>query len=105
MGQTLAIANEKSAYTLSDRGTFLAQQKNLQLGIVVERDPALLNIYHVIRTSPARSDKLNLDGAKAFADFIVAPATQELIAGYGKDKYGQGLFFPDAGKREDQVGG
>ncbi|HTE85989.1 MAG TPA: substrate-binding domain-containing protein, partial [Dehalococcoidia bacterium] len=104
MGQTLAIANEKAAYTLSDRGTLLAQQKNLQLGILVEKDPVLLNIYHVIRTNPAKSDRLNVDGAKAFADFMVAPGTQKLIAGFGKDKYGQALFFPDAGRSEDQVG-
>jgi tungstate transport system substrate-binding protein len=104
MGQTLGIANEKEAYTLSDRGTYLAQQKNLQLSIMVQGDPTLLNIYHVIRTNPAKSDKLNVDGAKAFADFMVAPATQKLIADYGKDKYGQALFFPDAGKSEDQVG-
>jgi tungstate transport system substrate-binding protein len=104
MGQTLNIANEKNAYTLSDRGTYLAQQKNLQLSVLVEGDPTLLNIYHVIRASPAKSDKLNVEGAKAFEEFIVAPATQKLIANYGKDKYGQALFFADAGKSEDQVG-
>jgi tungstate transport system substrate-binding protein len=104
MGQTLAIANEKEAYSLSDRGTYLAQQKNLQLGILVQGDPTLLNIYHVIRTNPVKSDKLNVDGAKAFADFMVSPAAQQLIANFGKDKYGQSLFFPDAGKSEDQVG-
>jgi tungstate transport system substrate-binding protein len=104
MGQTLGIANEKEGYTLSDRGTYLAQQKNLQLPILVQGDPTLLNIYHVIRTNPAKSDKLNVEGAKAFADFMVSPATQQLITDYGKDKYGQSLFFADAGKREDEVG-
>jgi tungstate transport system substrate-binding protein len=104
MGETLNIANEKDAYTLSDRATFLAQQKNLQLGILVEGDPTLLNIYHVIRTNPDKSDKLNVEGAKAFEEFILSPSTQKLIADYGRDKYGQSLFFPDAGKSEDQVG-
>jgi tungstate transport system substrate-binding protein len=104
MGETLNIANEKDAYTLSDRGTYLAQQKNLQLPILVEGDPALLNIYHVIRTNPSKSDKLNVEGAKAFEEFMVSPATQKLIADFGRDKYGQSLFFPDAGKSEDQVG-
>jgi tungstate transport system substrate-binding protein len=85
MGQTLNISNEKGAYTLSDRGTYLAQQQHLQLNILVEKDPALLNIYHVIRTNPTKSDKLNVEGAKAFADFMVAPATQQLIADYGSD--------------------
>jgi tungstate transport system substrate-binding protein len=104
MGQTLSIANEKSGYTLSDRGTYLAQQKNLQLSVLVQGDPTLLNIYHVIRTNPAKSDKLNVAAAKAFEEFMVASATQKLIADYGKDKFGQALFFPDAGKSEDQVG-
>lgn len=104
MGQTLDIANEKGGYTLSDRGTYLAQQKSLQLAILVEGDPTLLNIYHVIRTNPTKSDKLNVEGAKAFEDFMVSPETQKLIAGYGKDKYGQALFFADADRAEDQVG-
>ena len=104
MGETLNIANAKAAYTLCDRGTFLAQQKNLQLSILAQGDPSLLNIYHVIRTNPAESDKLNVEGAKAFEGFLISPITQQLIAEFGKDKYGQSLFFPDAGKSEDQVG-
>jgi len=104
MGQTLSIAGDKAAYTISDRGTFLAQQRSLRLTLLVEKDPALLNIYHVIRTNPTKNDRLNVEGAKAFADFMVAAATQRLIADYGKDKYGQALFFPDAGRAEDQGG-
>jgi tungstate transport system substrate-binding protein len=104
MGQTLSITSEKSAYTISDRGTYLAQQKNLQLAVLVEKDPVLLNIYHVIRTNPEKHNNLNVDGGKAFADFMVAPATQKLIGDFGKDKFGQALFVPDAGKSEDEVG-
>jgi tungstate transport system substrate-binding protein len=54
--------------------------------------------------NPAKFPKVNVAGGKAFADFMVAPATQEVIGGYGADQYGQPLFFPDAGKREDDVG-
>lgn len=104
MGQTLQMASEKQAYTLSDRGTFLAQQKNLKLAILVEGDQSLLNIYHVMQVNPKKFPKVNAEGAKAFVDFMVSPETQKIIADFGKDKYGQSLFTPDAGKAEDQLG-
>ncbi len=105
MGQTLSIASEKGAYTITDRATYLATKKNLQLDILVEGDKALLNIYHVIQVNPAKSDKINAAGAKAFADFMVSKDTQDTIAKFGVDKYGQALFFPDAGKKDEEVGG
>jgi tungstate transport system substrate-binding protein len=104
MGATLNIASEKSAYTITDRATYLATKKNLSLNILVEGDPILLNIYHVIQVNPQKSSKINTDGAKAFADFMVAPETQQIIAKFGVDKFGQPLFFPDAGKSEAQLG-
>lgn len=105
MGQTLSIASEKGAYTITDRATYLAIKKNLQLDILVEGDKSLLNIYHVIQVNPAKSDKINAGGAKAFADFMVSKDTQNtIIAKFGVDKYGQALFFPDAGKKDEEVG-
>jgi tungstate transport system substrate-binding protein len=98
------VASEKSGYTLADRATYLAQKANLQLDILVEGDKALLNIYHVITVNPDKWPKVNYQGAKAFADFMVSAEIQTLIGEFGKDKYGQALFFPDAGKAEDQVG-
>ncbi|MDO8506553.1 MAG: substrate-binding domain-containing protein, partial [Candidatus Limnocylindria bacterium] len=98
MGQTLQIASEKRGYTLADRGTFLVRRAGLELAIVVERDPPLLNPYHVITVSPKKFPGVNAAGASAFADYLVSPETQRLIAAFGKDKYGEGLFFPDAGK-------
>ncbi|MBI3922830.1 MAG: substrate-binding domain-containing protein, partial [Armatimonadetes bacterium] len=100
MGATLKIASEKSAYTLTDRATYLALRKNLDLRILLERDAPLLNIYHVIVVSPEKHPGTNLQGAKAFADFMTAKGTQRLIGKFGTDKFGQPLFFPDAGKRE-----
>ena len=100
MGATLKIASEKSAYTLTDRATYLALRKNLDLRILLERDAPLLNIYHVIVVSPKKHPGTNLRGAKAFADFMTAKGTQRLIGKFGADKFGQPLFFPDAGKRE-----
>lgn len=104
MGATLSIAHEKAAYTITDRATFLARQKDLSLVILVEKDPVLLNIYHVIQINPAKSTKINSEGAKAFADFMVDPATQQEIGKFGVDKYGSPLFFPDAGKKESDFG-
>lgn len=104
MGQTLLMASEKKAYTLSDRGTYLAQKKNINLNILVEGDRSLLNIYHVMQVNPKKFPKVNAEGARAFVDFMVSSETQKFIAEFGKDKYGQNLFVPDAGKNEDELG-
>jgi tungstate transport system substrate-binding protein len=104
MGQTLNVAAEKKGYTLADRGTYLALKKNLGLDILVEGDIILLNIYHVIEVNPAKWPKVNSAGAKAFADFMVGKETQDIIKTFGVDKFGSPLFFPDAGKKEEELG-
>jgi len=104
MGQTLNVAAEKKGYTLADRGTYLALKKNLGLDILVEGDAILLNIYHVIEVNPAKWPKVNTSGAKAFADFMVTKGTQDIIKTFGVDKFGSPLFFPDAGKKEEELG-
>jgi tungstate transport system substrate-binding protein len=106
MGQTLIIADQKQAYTISDRATWLANTSKIDLPILVERDPSLLNVYHVMPVNPTRFPNvpINVAGGKAFADFMVAPATQQVIGEFGKDRYGQPLFVPDAGKSESDVG-
>jgi ABC-type tungstate transport system permease subunit len=98
MGATLQVASQKAAYTISDRGTYLAQQKNIDLDILFQGDPALLNVYHVIVVNPAKHPKVNVVGARAFAAYVVRPDIQAQIGAFGKDKYQQALFFPDAGK-------
>lgn len=104
MGQTLMVAQQKSGYTLTDRATYLAQKKNLKLIILVEGEKSLLNIYHVMNVNPDKFPKVNAKGGKAFVDFMVAPATQKLIADFGVDKYIQQLFYADAGKKEEELG-
>ncbi len=104
MGQTLQIANERRGYTISDRATFLAQRRNLQMSVLVQGDPTLLNIYHVIRVNIAKSDKINAGGAKAFADFMVGPEAQRRIGEFGKATAGEPLFTPDAGKDAASLG-
>jgi tungstate transport system substrate-binding protein len=93
MGQTLSVAAEKKAYTLADRGTYLALKKNLGLDILAEGDGILLNIYHVIEVNPAKWPKVNTAGAKDFADFMVSEQTQTIIKTFGVDKFGSPLFF------------
>ncbi|MGI9147255.1 MAG: substrate-binding domain-containing protein [Chloroflexota bacterium] len=107
MGQTLTIADQKHAYTLSDRATWLAWSGKIDLPIVVEGDRALFNTYHVMPVNPAHFPdiRINAAGATSFADFLVAPATQELIGNFGRERYGQQLFVPDAGKQDADVGG
>jgi tungstate transport system substrate-binding protein len=104
MGQTLNVTAEKKGYTLADRGTYLAMKKNLGLDILVEGDAILLNIYHVIEVNPAKWPKVNVPGGKAFADFMVSNETQGIIKTFGVDKFGSPLFFPDAGKKEEELG-
>ena len=104
MGQTLNVAAEKKGYTLADRGTYLALKKNLNLDILVEGDAILLNVYHVIEINPSKWSKVNVAGGKAFADFMVAKETQEIIKTFGVEKFGSPLFFPDAGKKEEDLG-
>jgi len=106
MGQTLIIADQRQAYTISDRATWLAFSDRVELPIMVEHDPALLNVYHVMPVNPAKFPNvpINTAGGKAFADFMVAPETQTVIGDFGKDRFGQQLFVPDAGKAESDVG-
>ena len=96
MGQTLAVASEKQAYTLSDRGTYLALRNKLGLAILHEGDPSLQNVYHVIEVNPVRFPKVNAAGARAFADFMVSKAVQNRIKEFGIGTFGAPLFFPDA---------
>jgi len=103
-GATLSIASEKGGYALTDRGTFLAYQSNVDLEILVEGDPFLLNVYHVITVNPEKHPNTNLAGAKAFADFITSGEGQQIIGEYGVEKYGKPLFFPDAGKTDSELG-
>lgn len=103
-GATLSIASEKTGYALTDRGTFLAYKANVDLEILVEDDPFLLNVYHVLTVNPEKWSSVNLEGAKAFSDFITSTEGQEIIREFGVEQYGQPLFFPDADKTDADLG-
>ena len=102
---TLRVASEKSGYTLADRGTYLSQRDTLDLALLVEGDPTLLNVYHVIEMTTRAGDRVQPDGAAAFAEWIVGPEAQRMIGEFGVAQYGQPLFVPDAGKNEADLGG
>jgi tungstate transport system substrate-binding protein len=101
MGATLGIANDRQGYTLTDRATLLSFAKRVDLEPMVEGDKLLLNIYSVMEVNPANGPKVNAAGGKAFADFMLAPETQAVIKTFGVDKYGQALFVPIAGKKDE----
>jgi tungstate transport system substrate-binding protein len=101
MGPTLRVADERSGYTLADRGTYLAQPGELE--VLVEGDPDLLNIYHVIDMTEEAGDRVNASGAQEFSDWIVSPDVQATIGEFGTEEYGEALFTPDAGKTDEQV--
>lgn len=99
MGATLTFANEENGYTLSDRATYLARtidDEGFELAILVEGDPILFNPYGVMAVNPEKSDLINAEGANQFIDWLVSLPTQELIAEFGKDKFGSPLFTPDS---------
>jgi tungstate transport system substrate-binding protein len=96
MGDTLSIANERQAYTISDRGTYLALKDRLDLPILVEGDRVLLNVYHVITLNPNNGPSINTAGGEAFLDFLLSPDTQDFIGTFGVDRFGQPLFTPCA---------
>src|SRR5215208_3348641 len=104
MGQVLTIANEKEAYTITDRGTYLARKDNLDLVILAEGYQTFLNVYHVMVVNPEKGPPINVDGARAFADFMVAPSTQEMVGTFGAARFGQPLFFPAATMTDEQLG-
>jgi tungstate transport system substrate-binding protein len=104
MGATLQITSQRAAYTISDRGTYLAQSSNLDLEVLVEGDPVLLNIYHVMQVNPEQFDRVNGKAGQAFVEFMVSKDTQDIISKFGVDKYGRPLFIADAGKSESELG-
>ena len=103
MGATLGIADDRRAYTLTDRGTYLAFSKRIALKTLVEGDRALFNVYSVMEVNSANGPRVNAAGGKVFADFMLAPATQAVIKTFGVEKFGQALFVPIAGKKDEDL--
>ncbi len=99
MSQTLRMASEKSAYTLADRGTFLAQRAKVSLKVVLQGDSLLLNRYSVIVVNPAKHPHTNHRLAEQFAKFLLSDRIQKKIAQFGVEEYGEPLFFRAAARQ------
>ncbi len=96
MGEVLQMADEMRAYTLSDRGTYLSMQGNLELKVVVENAPDLLNQYGIIVVNPDKNPNVHQDEAQQFLEWMLSKETQEKIGAFGVETYGQPLFVPNA---------
>ncbi len=100
MGDTLVIADQKSAYTLSDSGTYLAYKDKIKLVPFLTQGKDLLNVYSLIPINSTKFPNVNTAAATKWTDFVLSTEGQTIIGEYGKDKYGQQLFVPIAGKPE-----
>lgn len=103
MAATLQIASEKRGYTLVDIATWAATRAQLDLEAMVDDDPSLLNIYHVIRVNPDRWPNVNAAGAVAFSEYVLSAEGQAIIGTFGQDTFGMQLFVSDAGKSESSL--
>ncbi len=102
MGATLNVADQRAAYTLTDRGTFLALGGRLQLVVLVEGDARLLNYYSVLPVSPDKGG-INAEAAAAWAAFLARADIQQRIGEYRRAEYGRSLFIPAAGDSEEAI--
>ncbi|MBI1723555.1 MAG: substrate-binding domain-containing protein [Gemmatimonadetes bacterium] len=98
MSLTLLIADERRGYTLTDRSTLGSLRRRVRLAALRERERALLNVYHVIEVNPAARPRVNADGARAFADWIVSGPVQDLLAHFGESRLGEPLFIAARGR-------
>lgn len=95
MGETLNMASSKQAYTLSDRGTYIAYKQRATLDVLVTGDPRIFNVYGVMAVNPKRYPSVNYNGAQKFIDWITSAEGQQRIASFRA--HGEQLFFPSFG--------
>jgi tungstate transport system substrate-binding protein len=96
MGATLLVADSRRTYTLTDRGTYLAFKDRLSLVPLVEGDPNLRNIYHAYVVNPGKHPTVHRAEAERFVRYLTDPEVQAWIGQFGRAKFGQPLFIPDA---------
>ena len=98
MGATLNLASGMNAYALTDRATWIAFGNKGELVVQVEKDPQLFNQYGVMVVNPERCPDVKVEEAQRFADWLLAPEGQAMIASYRRG--GRQLFFPNAKSRD-----
>ena len=103
MSATLTVANQRGAYTLTDRGTYLSLSEDVAgLTPLVEGDPLLLNFYSVMEVDGAKG-RINSVGSEAFKEFLLREDIQAMIGEYLREEYGRPLFIPAAGETEASI--
>jgi len=95
MAQTIAVASEKQGYVLADRSSYLSLKRSIDLMIISEGDEELINYYSLILVNPAKFPKVNSEGARALFDFLLSKDTKGIVENFGKEEFGQQLFFWD----------
>jgi len=100
MGNTLRLADQKGAYTISDSGTYLAYRSNITLVPYITSGSELLNVYSAIAVNPEKVRGVNRDAAEKFIEFLLSDECQKLISEYGKKQYGTPLFMTLPGGRD-----
>lgn len=98
MAATLLVANERRAYTLTDRATLGYLRGHLDLAALRAPEPDLANVYHVIELNAAGHPRMNVEGGRAFADFVVSDQVQDILAQFGEARLGEPMFVPARGK-------
>jgi len=93
---TLAFTNEKQSYTLMDRATYITMKSKINLQVLVERDDVLLNYISLIPVNPAKWPQVHHAEAMQFVEWLQGREAQTIIRDFGKDKYGEPLFFPNS---------
>jgi tungstate transport system substrate-binding protein len=94
---TLRYTDQKQAYTVIDRATFLSLQKEIKLQVLVENDLLLLNFISLLPVNPQKFPRVNHEGVKTFVKWLTDPGKgQKIVEEFGKDKYGSPLFFPNS---------
>ncbi len=102
---TLRYTDEKNAYTVMDRATYLTLKDQIKLAILVEKDEALLNYMSLIPVNPKKFAKVNYEDAMTFVRWLTSPEKgQKIIRDFGKDKYGSPLFFPNSKEWRNSLG-
>lgn len=94
MGETLVLASEKGAYTLTDEGTYLTFERQLNLTALVKSGDLLLNRYSVMAVNPEKHPGVNIIEANRFINWLISDEGKQIIGNFGKEKYGKGLFTP-----------
>ena len=94
MGDTLQMASEKGAYTLTDEGTYLSYNNKLNLQPIVSEGKILMNLYSVMSVYNTKQPVEKIQLANGFINFLLSPETMADIGSFGKDTYGKALFTP-----------